>query len=542
MSKPQAQPDAISIEVIHQEATGTLPPEAEQAVQEEAQQLAEQASIGLHNPIQPAKPDQAPDNKLLLQGFEWYLPDDGQHWNRLKELAPTLREMGVGGIWLPPCCKATGTNDVGYGVYDLWDLGEFDQKGSVRTKYGTRAELEQAIAALKAQQIQVYADVVLNHKAGADETELFQAIRVNPDNRLQDQSEPYDIRGWTRFTFPGRQGKHSAFQWSFRHFTAVDYDDLHQEGGIFLIVGEDKGFAPVVDGEKGNFDYLMFTDVDYRNREVIGETIRWGEWFVEALNLDGMRLDALKHINADFMAAFLRAMRLKTGRHLYFLGEYWRREGDQLISYLDRTDEQMALLDVALHFQFYEASLRGQEYDLRRIFDGSLVQSNPLNAVTFVDNHDSQQGQALESWVDGWFKELAYALILLRRDGYPCLFYGDYFGISGGPNPQPGWGMVLDPLLSARREAAYGEQVDYFDHANCIGWVRLGDAAHPGSGLAVVMSNGADGYKRMSLGELNKGSTWQDVTGRIADPVTLDERGEADFYCKGQSVSVYRRI
>ena len=38
-------------------------------------------------------------------------------------------------------------------------------------------------------------------------------------------------------------------------------------------------------------------------------------------------------------------------------------------------------------------------------------------------------GQALCSWVQEWFKPLAYALILLRRDGYPCVFYGDYYGI-----------------------------------------------------------------------------------------------------------------
>ena len=249
-------------------------------------------------------------------------------------------------------------------------------------------------------------------------------------------------------------------------FTAVDYDDLHQEG--ISASGREQGLLAGVNA-KGNFDYLMFADVDYRNKDVIAETIRWGEWFVETLGLDGMRLDALKHINSQFMAAFLRAMRLKTGKPLYFMGEYWRREGLELVSYLDETDAQMALFDVALHFHFQQASLSGRDYDLRTIFDGTLVKSNPLNAVTFVDNHDSQQGQALQSWVDGFFKELAYALILLRKDGYPCLFWGDVYGISGGPNPQPGWGQYIKPLLKARKEAAYGEQIDYFDHGNCIG-------------------------------------------------------------------------
>ena len=60
-----------------------------------------------------------------------------------------------------------------------------------------------------------------------------------------------------------------------------------------------------------------------------------------------------------------------------------------------------------------------------------------MNVVTFVDNHDSQPNESLESWVEDWFKQSAYALILLREDGYPCVFYGDYFGI-GGEHPIEG--------------------------------------------------------------------------------------------------------
>ncbi len=55
------------------------------------------------------------------------------------------------------------------------------------------------------------------------------------------------------------------------------------------------------------------------------------------------------------------------------------------------------------------------------------------------------------------------------------------------------------------------------------------------------MSNGEDGRKRMGMGELNKGTKWRDVTGSIQDVITLDEKGEAEFLCRGGSVSVYRR-
>ena len=80
-------------------------------------------------------------NGTLLQGFSWYLPNDGSHWRSIADRAQHLSDLGVSAVWLPPAYKGqAGINDVGYGVYDLWDLGEFDQKGAVRTKYGTREE------------------------------------------------------------------------------------------------------------------------------------------------------------------------------------------------------------------------------------------------------------------------------------------------------------------------------------------------------------------------------------------------------------------
>ena len=104
-------------------------------------------------------------NDTLLQAFEWYLPDDSQHWNKLKVLAPSFSNLGVTLVWLPPAYKgAGGVHDVGYGVYDLYDLGEFDQKGTIPTKYGTKQEYLDAIGALQKENILDLAYIVLNKK------------------------------------------------------------------------------------------------------------------------------------------------------------------------------------------------------------------------------------------------------------------------------------------------------------------------------------------------------------------------------------------
>lgn len=50
------------------------------------------------------------------------------------------------------------------GSYDIWDLGEFDQKGGVRTNWGTKDELLSAIKAAKEKGIITYIDAVMNHK------------------------------------------------------------------------------------------------------------------------------------------------------------------------------------------------------------------------------------------------------------------------------------------------------------------------------------------------------------------------------------------
>ncbi len=478
-------------------------------------------------------------NGFMMQYFEWYLPDDGQLWNRLRDDAQHLSQIGVTGVWIPPCYKGTGSNDVGYGAYDLYDLGEFDQKGTVRTKYGTKQELLDCIKALHDNGIAVYADVVLNHKAGGDEPQVFRVVEVDPHDRNKGITEPYEIEGFTRFTFPGRQGKYSDFQWSWEHFSATDYNYRDNKEAIYVILGDNKGIDVndrSVSQEFANFDYLMFTDVDYKHPAVQEETKRWISWFIRETGVDGIRLDAIKHIHDWFMKDLVNHVKAEFGEDFYICGEYWYYDNMIITDYLRAVDYKISLFDVALHFNFKQSSENGPAYDMRTIFNNTVVDHTPLTAVTFVDNHDSQPQQSLESFVQSWFKPLAYALILLRKDGYPCVFLGDYYGI-GGDNPQPGMQWTIDQLLDVRRDFAYGTQDDYFDDENVVGWVRHGDEHHP-DGCAVIMSNSTGGVKPMFIGTDYAGSVWYDKMGYMPDVVIGDD-GRGWFNVGDGSVSVY---
>ncbi len=475
-------------------------------------------------------------NRTMMQYFEWYLPDDSQHWKRVAEDAEHLAGIGINMVWLPPAFKgAAGKADVGYGVYDLYDLGEFDQKGTVATKYGTKKEYIAAIKALQAHGIEVLADMVMNHMMGADEKEVVEACKVDSENRLQQVSPGHEIQAWTRFLFPGRKGKYSDFTWSAMHFSGVDHDDRTGENGVYEL--EDKGWDNNVDGEKGNFDYLMGADLALDNEEVSDHLKQFGAWFTDQTGVDGYRLDAVKHMNALFYKDWLQAMRKHAGKQLFTVGEYWNPSLEPLLEYLEKTSGEMSLFDVPLHFHFHEISNANSGYSMSKIFDGTLTQADSWHSVTFVENHDTQPGQALQSPVAQWMKPLAYAIILLQEKGIPCVFYGDYYGI-----PHDGIEPVkeLDTLLGLRRDMAYGPEHDYYDDDNIVGFTREGEDSS--QGLAVIMSDGPGGTKTMYVGKAHAGQTFQDVLGRCSGQAVIDEQGNGTFETIGGNVSVWTAV
>lgn len=473
---------------------------------------------------------------VMMQAFEWDSPADGGYYKFLKENAKKIKDAGIDALWLPPMCKGGGDQDVGYGIYDLWDLGEFDQKGTVRTKYGTKEELLEAIDELHKNNIKVYADVVLNHKGNADFEEEFMARMVDQNNRAKDVSEDMKIKAWTGFDFPGRAGKYSNFVWHYYHFTGVDYDANTDTKAIFRVLGDGKYWDEGVSDEKGNFDYLMNADIDHSHPEVKEEIFKWVDWFMDQTGVDGFRYDALKHISDEFIYDLSNHIMEKKKEDFYLFGEYWQYDDGQIDGYLDDTDWKIDLFDVPLHFHMQEASKSNGNYDMRNIFNNTVVENHPLQAVTFVDNHDSQPGQSLDSWVDDWFKEIAYSLILFRKDGYPCIFAGDYYGLKGEVKKVPLKDMI-DNMLDVRKKYSFGNQDDYFDNPQVVGWVRRTDDKT--SSLAVLISIGDMAEKQMFVGEEEAGKTYIDLSGNNKNEVTIDENGNGIFNVGPGSVSYW---
>lgn len=135
-----------------------------------------------------------------------------------------------------------------------------------------------------------------------------------------------------------------------------------------------------MDQEKGNYDFLMFADLSYEHPEVKEDVNNWGVWIGKQLTLKGFRFDAVKHFSEDFLKEFLANFEKTYGLDGFYVGEFWEDSLEGLTAYLQRMDHKFSLFDVPLVMNFSKIS-KEENGDLTKVFEGTLVKVEPVNAV-----------------------------------------------------------------------------------------------------------------------------------------------------------------
>ena len=496
----------------------------------------------------------AEENETMMQAFYWELgqgdyannyPEETNLWDLLEARASDLAEVGITSLWLPPANKAWGGSDsVGYDNYDLWDLGEFNQKGSIRTKYGTKSELVAAIDAIHNAGMKAYYDVVFNHRMGAESKESVVLSSNSPDKANE------TIAAWTVFDFAGRQeyytqnkwaGLYHDFTWDKSCFDAVDYDDTTGDKGKFLFANKDWGWIY----EGGTEDYLMGADVDYSNwsngehsfnTNVVDEMKAWGQWVTKDIGFDGFRIDAIKHIDNHFINEWIDYVQSNTSKDLFFVGEAWIEDVSSLQGYIDSVKARntsndlsdLNVFDFPLRAKFKALRDGGGNFDMSSLKGAGLVNSSYSNhAVTFVDNHDTSRDESeYGKRPISSYAYQAYAYILTRKDVTPTVYWKDYyqFGMKDG----------LDKLIEARKYFAYGPAYEVNNNdGDVYSYVREGLADVAGDGLVLMISDGKSGtVVSKNINSRQPNTTFYDYTGNVAGTITTDGTGKADFKVK----------
>ena len=104
---------------------------------------------------------------VMMQAFYWDVPAGGTWWNTVDTKVADWSNAGIDAIWLPPISKAqNGPFSMGYDPFDYFDFGEYDQMGSIETRFGSRKELTNLIDNAHQNGLSVIADIVINHNSG----------------------------------------------------------------------------------------------------------------------------------------------------------------------------------------------------------------------------------------------------------------------------------------------------------------------------------------------------------------------------------------
>ena len=386
---------------------------------------------------------------VMMQAFHWDCPRVDGHefgwWDAVRARVPALAAAGFTALWLPPAHKAgnIGGPSMGYDPYDYYDLGEFDQKGSVPTWFGTRQALASLINDAHAHRMQVLADFVINHNNGAD------AQEQNPiDHQWR----------WTKFA--PASGRFPRSSECFHPSRFDRWDD-----GAF-------GEMP---------------DLDHRNPYVYGEVLELARWLIEEIGFDGFRYDFVKGYGAWLITAIQEYRYERAGRLItpFGVGENW--SSDDTIAYWVQAanqwnDNPVSAFDFPLR-GLLKALCDQPGFDLRAIPTWpSFARLQPERAVTFVENHDLRdEGQPIVH-----DKLMAYSF-MLTHEGYPCVFWKDYvnYGLA-----LPGTPHGIDALVSVHERLAGGRTEVLLAEQDLYIMQRTGAGSSPG--LVYVLNNRGD--------------------------------------------------
>jgi alpha-amylase len=441
---------------------------------------------------------------VLLQAFYWDCPKiDNQEynwWNFIQSKLPGLQTAGFTALWLPPASKAAnlGGNSMGYDPYDYYDLGEFEQKNSIKTWFGSKQELLDLIDALHQHGMQVYADLVLNHNNGADEQELNPLI-----NQLR----------WTKFN--PKSGKFSR-DWNCFHPSIFERWD-------------DKAFADM-------------PDICHRNPYVYTQMLELARWMIEDIGFDGFRYDFVLGYSGWVVKSILERRYLKNEQPFapFGVGECWDTDKsiDQWLDQINiQTDNPGAAFDFPLRDKLKSLCDEYGYSVLNMINGGTLQEERPMSAVTFVENHDIIRTNPIIN-----DKLLAYAWIL-THEGYPCVYWYDYYNLGlGMENTANG----IAALVQVHEKYAGGKKEILFTDDNLYIMQREGTSDLPG--LVFVLNNHGDGWKGKGASTRWPNTSFTAVAwnGKDNPPMPedklTDENGYAEFWAPPRGYAVYRTI
>lgn len=342
--------------------------------------------------------------RVMMQGFYWDCFNEsgnGNWWDHIRPKMSELAAAGVTEVWLPPAQKSHHNPSMGYDPYDWYDLGEFDQKNTVETYFGSRTELENLISAIHNNGMLVYADLVYNHMRGGD-------FEYNPNTNSE-----------TETSFTPLSGK---FEFHYDNFHPSSYEESDPD------------------------QFSDFPDLAHANPATYSTLENYSKWMKSTIGYDGWRYDWVN----GMWPWVIKDLQTNVGG--FGVVEYWSDTKQQALSYLNDINYTASAFDFHLFYALRDMANDNNKgsYDLSKLWGAGIIHDLPENTVTMVQNHDLDKESAYQ--ISNTDKMMAYAVILTHQ-GIPQVFWKDYYnyGLAKSGNPDG-----IDQLLWVRHNLADG--------------------------------------------------------------------------------------
>ncbi|MET9956071.1 pullulanase-type alpha-1,6-glucosidase [Streptomyces sp. NPDC006339] len=357
----------------------------------------------------------------------------------LTERLDYIKGLGTTALWMAPIFKNRPVQgegkDASAGYHGYW-ITDFTQ---VDPHFGTNEDLKRLIAAAHAKGMKVFFDVITNHTADTvDYAEKKYGYRPKGAYPYLDPTgRPFDDRTAPRTEVDADSFPYTPVEKAGTKVPAwLNDPTMYHNRGDSTWAGESAEYG----------DFVGLDDLWTERPEVVEGMKRIYEKWVHDFDIDGFRIDTVKHVDLGFWtqwATALDAYAKKRGREDFFMfGEVYSADTAVTAPYVTR-----GRLDATLDFPFQDAARafasQGAGADkLARVFadDYKYIarHANAYEQVTFLGNHDMGRiGTFLKQDHPGASDaelvqraRLANELMFLSR-GNPVIYSGDEQGFTG---------------------------------------------------------------------------------------------------------------
>ncbi len=375
--------------------------------------------------IPPYDPETAPKGRDPNEGRVF----QGGNLKGVMRRLDYIKGLGCNAIWLSPVFKNRQELPDTYHGYGIQDFLQVDRR------FGTNEDLRALVKRAHEMGIYVILDIVLNHTG-----DNWAYPGDYPYYYWKDAPGPFDFGFWREIDpAPGLQQDDAVWPVELQH-----PDCYKRRGQIRHWDDRDEAI---------NGDFFSLKELDIRKRVVLDTLIKIYKYWISYADIDGFRLDTVKHMEDSSTAIFCNAVReyaKRIGKANFFI--YGEVVGDDLTiqRYIGRnsripgTNERFPSLDACLDFPLYfiledvikgfigPRALRDRYERFKNLYADHGEASRYF--VTFVDNHD-QMSRPYRRFMHKnpfWRQAILAIGYLLTSQGIPCIYYGTEQGFDGG--------------------------------------------------------------------------------------------------------------